>query len=121
MSSKRAEPAAYSLTQSLAKRFAITTCGLIALYALLSALFVFDQMRQDLVLMLKHETEELAANVTQSDGTHEAFVDALQRIAQITAEPPTAFRLRGPDNEILAESGEAALLRFVTVPLRRGR
>ena len=52
MSSRRAEARPYSLTRRLATRFAVTTCALVLLYALLSTWFVVAQMRQDLLLLL---------------------------------------------------------------------
>ena len=118
MSSRRAEARPYSLTRRLATRFAVTTCALVLLYALLSAWFVVAQMRSDLLLMLEHETEELASDVEHSDGSHAGYVEALQRIAMTVEEPPTGFRLRDGDGQVLAESGDRHLLLFVTDPVR---
>jgi len=117
MSSKTGADTRWSLTDRLTVLFAGATSALIALYAVWSAYFVFDSMRGDLDDFLEHESQELALVLSRSDGSDAQALLATEDIAEVTSEPPCAFRVRRADGSIVAEAGLAALLEAIETPI----
>jgi two-component system heavy metal sensor histidine kinase CusS len=110
MSSNTATKPPYSLTHRLAVRFALTTSAIIALYALWSGYFVFDNLRDDLHAFLDHETAELAHMIRAREGQDDAIQQAVFDIASVTEEPSCAFRVRDESGTVIAAAGDATLL-----------
>jgi len=110
MSSKTGVEGSWSLTGRLTAIFAATTSALIALYALWSAHFVYSSKLDAIHSFMEHETQELAMLIARTSASHEEIVLATDSIADVSDEPPCAFRVRDRDGQVIAESGVAHLL-----------
>lgn len=86
------------------------TSVIVLLYAAGSSYLLFDALRDDLHNFFEHESAELAAEVLGGDGTPQALQAAVAALAQVTQEPPCAFRVRDAAGAVLAEAGRARLL-----------
>ncbi len=107
----------YSLTRRMGAMFALTTCTLVALYAIWSAWVIFHKISNDTLVFLDHEVSELAYAIQQSDGSLEEIQSAVHDILQVTKSPGCAFRIRDAKAAVIHEQGDRLLLLAVTRPV----
>jgi two-component system heavy metal sensor histidine kinase CusS len=106
MSLKRGTEASWSLTRRMALRFALTTSGLLAFYGLLSGYFVFDMMRDDIKVLVRHELGEISLGILQSDRSAEALQLELEDIVSVSPGG-SGFRVHDGAGEIIAAAESA--------------
>jgi two-component system heavy metal sensor histidine kinase CusS len=101
----------------MAARFAVTTCTLIGLYALWTAYFTYDNLRDELTAFMRHEASELALNIAETDGSPESIARCVRNIALVTRQHPCAFRVRDASGDLVAEAGPRHILGRVEQPI----
>ncbi|GJM22464.1 MAG: hypothetical protein DHS20C15_23790 [Planctomycetota bacterium] len=107
----------WSLTRRMALLFALTTSCLLALTSGFAAYALFSTVRDELRSFLAHETQELAHDLTRSDGSREAVTAVVESIAAVTSTPLSAFRVRDANGFVVAEAGQAHMLDAVREPV----
>jgi two-component system heavy metal sensor histidine kinase CusS len=100
----------WSLTRHLARRFALMTSALLALYAVGSAYVLHAALRDDVDDFLVHETSEFSKLLEDSDGSEAMVRRITEQIALIGEPMPCAFRVRDAQGYVLAEAGPDSLL-----------
>ena len=97
-----------SLTRRLAWIFSLTTCVLLGIHTLGALYFVFDTLRDELGLLLEHESTEFLIAVDDVDISRLEAAEVVHTMAESFDEPASAFRIRRATGEVLAVAGEAA-------------
>ncbi len=100
----------WSLTTRLAWRFAVMTSVIVLLYASGSTYLLFDALRDDLHNFFEHESLELANMIEGTDASPAELRRCVGLLADVTQEPPCAFRVRDGSGAVLASGGRKSLL-----------
>ncbi len=110
MSSKTGSEKRWSLTGRMTLIFAATTSALLALDAAWSAHFMYSTKLDAIRAFLEHETQEFAHDIGETDGSLAEVREMAQVIADVSEEPPCAFRIHDEGGRLIAESGDERLL-----------
>ncbi len=110
MSSTPAAERRWSLTRRMARRFALLTTGLIALYAVGSSWVLFHTLAAEMEKLVDHESHELLTEVEDSDGSSGGIRRILLEGQMLFQRPPSASRVLAPDGRTVAYAGLAPLL-----------
>ncbi len=119
MSSKTAadtKDGGWSLTHRVARTIAATSIAAVTLYALISVVFLFGMMRQDLKNLLEHEVQELDLAIDIHGRDVMGVTLACETIAEVIDEPAVAFRVRR-DGELIAEAGDQRVIEKLSIPI----
>src|SRR5262245_48421212 len=122
MPSPAASRPRWSLARRLARRFALMTSGIIALYALGSSWVLFNTQRGELDKLMDHESREVLLEVQESDGTPEKLREIVQEEQLLFQRPPSAVRVMDADGSVVASAGPQGLVeRAAAQPKANGR
>jgi signal transduction histidine kinase len=101
----------WSLTRRLATNFAVITSLLLAFMALGTSWALYSSLQSEVEDFLQHEIEEFVLDLQKSDGSQAGLQAAADEIAGISKEIVCAFRVRDSAGRIVAQAGDATLLK----------
>lgn len=118
MSSRNAEhDGGWSLTRRVAQTIVGTSVVSLTAFAAIALVFFFDMMRTDLGNLVDHETQELSLTIDAYGTDADGVSRAVQTVAAVIDEPATGFRVRRPDDTLVAEAGSRHVLKAVDAPI----